>query len=445
MPDTRFDVLVIGAGPAGSVAALVLARAGVRVALVDKARFPRDKACGDLVGPRGVQLLSDLAVELPPAATVGDMIVVGPTGRRVRLPCYPSTTYPGYAFASPRASLDAALQEAAVSAGADPFVGRAAEPVFHDTSLHGFVLSSGERLCADVVIGADGASSRVAEVARLVDSTRVLWGFALRAYVDDPVQVPHVVLWEPAAWRGFPGYGWLFPGAGRRANVGLGLGVLSDRRAGARAAQHFDSFLEHLWRLGVLDARLPPSAVGNRLGGWLKLGMVGTTPARGRVLLVGDAAGLVNPLQGEGISQAMRSGRAAAEAVLAGPEAAATRYRAYLVAAFAPYQSVAAPAHAALLPRPRATAALGRVLTAPGVGRVIAGGWSIFWNDLLDGARPRPARRVAAAAAALGRLVSSGGRTRRWFAETVPRDGRGSASARAGLEVSAAPAPPPAR
>ena len=72
MPAKRFDVLVIGAGPAGSVAALVLARGGARVALVDKAAFPRDKACGDLVGPRGVQLLSDLAIELPPTAMVGD-------------------------------------------------------------------------------------------------------------------------------------------------------------------------------------------------------------------------------------------------------------------------------------------------------------------------------------------------------------------------------------
>src|SRR5213592_2366246 len=115
----HFDALVVGAGPAGSVAALVLARGGARVALVDKARFPRDKACGDLVGPRGVQLLSDLAIEVAPAATVGDMIVVGPTGRRVRLPCYPGATYPGYAFASPRASLDATLQEAALSAGAE--------------------------------------------------------------------------------------------------------------------------------------------------------------------------------------------------------------------------------------------------------------------------------------------------------------------------------------
>ena len=76
MPDRRFDVLVVGAGPAGSVAAVALARGGARVALVDKTRFPRDKACGDLVGARGVQLLSDMAVEVPNAEMVGDVIVV---------------------------------------------------------------------------------------------------------------------------------------------------------------------------------------------------------------------------------------------------------------------------------------------------------------------------------------------------------------------------------
>ncbi len=416
MPGKRFDVLVVGAGPAGSVAALVLARGGARVALVDKSTFPRDKACGDFVGPRGVQLLADLGLEVSGAATVGDMVVVGPTGRRVRLPCYPGTSYPGYAIASPRASLDATLHEAAVSAGAMPFVGRAAEPLLRDLRLDGFVLSSGERLSADVVIGADGASSRVAELAGLVDRSRVLWGFALRSYVDDPVQLPHIVLWEPTAWRGFPGYGWLFPGVGGRANVGLGLGVLSDRTAGARAARHFDAFLAHLQRLGVLDGRGTPASMSNRLGGWLKLGMVGTTPARGRVALVGDAAGLINPLQGEGISQAMRSGRAAAEAVLAEPAAPAMHYRAWIESTYSPFLSVAAPAHGALLPRPRVTAAVGRLLTAPGVGRVIAGGWSIFWNDLLDGAVQRPARTVASTVAHVGGAAMAPSRIGRWFA-----------------------------
>jgi hypothetical protein len=147
------------------------------------------------------------------------------------------------------------------------------------------------------------------------------------------------------------------------------------------------------------------------------MGMVGTTPARGRVLLVGDATGLVNPLQGEGISQAMGSARAAAEAVLAGPHKAAARYRAFLAETYGPFQSVTAPIHGSLLPRPRAVAAVGRTLTAPGVSRAVAGGWSIFWNDLLVGARPRPARRLAAIALGLGRAVTARGRTRRWFAE----------------------------
>jgi 2-polyprenyl-6-methoxyphenol hydroxylase-like FAD-dependent oxidoreductase len=156
-------------------------------------------------------------------------------------------------------------------------------------------------------------------------------------------------------------------------------------------------------------------AASRRLGGWLKMGMVGTNPAAGRVLLVGDAAGLVNPLQGEGISQALRSGRAAAEAVLAGPAGAGDRYRRFLGTAFAPYLAVTAPVHAGLLPRPRAVAAVGRLLTAPGVGRAIAGGWSLYWNDLLDGARPGSARTVAATAAGLGRLATATSATRRWF------------------------------
>ena len=86
MIDKRFDVLIVGSGPAGSIAALVLARGGARVALVDKTAFPRDKACGDLIGPRGVQLLRDLALEVPDAPRVSDMLVVGPTGSYEALP-----------------------------------------------------------------------------------------------------------------------------------------------------------------------------------------------------------------------------------------------------------------------------------------------------------------------------------------------------------------------
>ena len=208
----RFDALVVGSGPAGSIAATVLARGGARVALVDKAHFPRDKACGDLIGPRGVQLLSDLGITIPGAMKVDDMIVVGPTSRRVRLPCYPGLTYPGHGFAMPRVDFDAALRKVAIDAGVEAFIDRAADPLWGYGGLEGFTLSSGKNVRADTIIGADGASSRVAAAADLVDPDRVLWGFAVRAYVEERVDVPYIVLWEQIPWRAFPGYGWLFPG-----------------------------------------------------------------------------------------------------------------------------------------------------------------------------------------------------------------------------------------
>ncbi len=404
MSGGHFDALVVGAGPAGSIAALVLARGGARVALVDKARFPRDKACGDLVGPRGIQTLADLGVAVD-GPRVGDMEVIGPSGRRVLLRATPGLTYPGHAVVARRARMDADLQEMAVAAGAEPFTGRAGPAAFSDDGeLRGFQVDMDKkeavRLTADLVIGADGALSRVATAAGLVNEARVLWAFALRAYIPGPPPLPRIHFWERSPMAGYPGYGWVFPGEGDTANIGLGVGALGDRRAGARAARDLPAF--------VAAAGLDPAAVDRTLGGWIKLGMVGTEPARGRTLLTGDAAGLVNSLQGEGIAQAIGSGRAAAEAFLAGgADRAADLYRSELARRYAPYVATTAPVTAWMIRRPGAVAHLGRLLTAPGVGTALAGGWAVYWNDLLDGARPGWPRRVARLADLTGRVVTS--------------------------------------
>ena len=398
-------MIVVGAGPAGCVAAVVLAKAGARVGLVDKAGAGRDKACGDLIGPRGVRLLDDLGLDVSRAQTAGDMIVTGPGGRRVLLPARAGRTYPDHAIVVPRARFDALLRNAALDAGAVDIAARVAS--VDDGRV---VFDEGRSIESDFVIGADGATSITARTAGLVDPSRVLWGFAVRGYIEANVSLPLIALWNDEDHRGFPGYGWLFPGPDG-ANLGLGVGLGHSRQHGHRAQQQLDAFCAHLVRIGALESA-PGSAV-RQLGGWLKMGLVGTRPAAGKVLLVGDAAGLVNPLQGEGIAQALGSGGAAAQAILDGPGEAADSYRHWVNATYGRWTSVTTPIHATLVGRARHIAALSATLTAPVVGRLIASTWAIYWNNLTDGAIQTPAVVSARAVHHLGRAGTVRSRLRR--------------------------------
>jgi flavin-dependent dehydrogenase len=204
----------------------------------------------------------------------------------------------------------------------------------------------------------------------------------------------------------------MFPAADGGANVGLGLAVGAQRADATQAAARFRDFLRHLEREGLL----PHDRVADRLGGWLKMGAVGTVPARHRVLLAGDAAGLINPLQGEGIAQAMASGRAAAEAIIAGPAGAAERYRRELHA-MTDHHRRNAPVQAGMIRHPVAVSMSARVLTAPLLRRAVAGAWGLYWNDLVRGARPSRHRRIASTAT---RVVSVATRRADGFGDMTP-------------------------
>jgi menaquinone-9 beta-reductase len=394
-----WDVVVAGAGPAGSIAALVLARAGARVALIDKAAFPRDKACGDLIGPRGVQVLSDLAVPVPDAGQGTDLLVAGPSGRRSRLPAFDGKTYAGHGIVVPRRTLDDALRGAAVAAGAVPVRARiSAADLAADGSVRALIASDGRRFTSPLVIGADGALSRVALLAGLLDPDAALWGFAIRGYIPAEVPMPLLVLLDERPWHIYPGYGWLFPGADGQANIGIGIGM-GRRRTPAAALQ---ADLDRLCAILRLGGDIGPDArPGPVTGGWLRMGGTGTPLAGRNVLLAGDAAGLINPLQGEGIGPAMLSGRAAAGAVLADPARAATRYAETVGELMLRYMRGAAALQEAMLERPRLASAGMRLLTAPPLRTLVAGTWSLYWNGLADGAMPRPSARAAAAVQAL--------------------------------------------
>jgi flavin-dependent dehydrogenase len=309
-----------------------------------------------------------------------------------------------------RRDLDSALRDAAVAAGAVPLT----------ASVRGLdgegVLTDGPRLAAPIVIGADGALSRVAQAAGLVHPAEALWGFALRGYVERDVPRGRIDIFRAPGTAPVPGYGWAFPSSGGGTNVGVGLGLRDRRDRGKVAAGLLAAYLRLVWKEHAPELE-------DRRGGWLRMGLAGVTPARGNVLLVGDAAGLVNPLSGEGIAEAMLSGQAAAEAVLAGPAQAAERYRAVLAARHARFHSATGAVHAALVARPTAIGRAAELLTAPVLGRAVSGGGWLAANDLLEGARGGPSRAVAAAFAAGTLAATAASRRRRAIATRVAQPG----------------------
>jgi geranylgeranyl reductase family protein len=410
----QFDAVVVGAGPAGTIAALTLARGGARVALIDKARFPRDKACGDLIGPRGVGLLSELGLRVEPTRMVRDLRVIGFGGDEISMWCPTTDAFPDYALYVRRTALDNALFNEAVRAGAVPIHGRIGDPIHHDCGrLIGVSLDSGRALGAEFFIGADGSTTRLGQIANLVDPARGLWCFALRTYLPSSLDTPHIILWDQKPWKAFPGYGWIFPDGTGWANVGVGIGVGPNRSEGSRATRELDGFIDRMAHRGLIETPASEDLPPRRLGGWLRMGLTGTKVAAGNVLLAGDAAALVNPYQGEGISQAIESGRAAATTILRAPARAAQAYTSNIWDLFGRHEAPAAAIQTKTLRHLRIASAAGRMLTRWPLANLLAEPSAIYLGQLNEGAIPGRSLRTAKLIESFTNTITSRNKTRR--------------------------------
>lgn len=307
----QFDLVILGAGPAGTSAAVTARALGLSVALVDKARFPRDKLCGGLVTGRCAQHLAAIfgpgtGADLFDTCRDFEFHMNGtPLGRLQDMPP---------AHLTMRRDFDNLLYSRALAAGAADFTGRRVAAL--DLPGNRVRLRTGENLRYGCLIGADGVQSITARAlfGAPFDTRRI--GFALEiedtsasARVGQPVRIDFAA----ADW----GYGWAFP---KRGGTTIGLGGIHARNSDmkARLAAYLDI-------LGVE----PGVAVK---GHFLPFGGYRNRPGRGNVLLAGDAAGFVDPLTGEGIGHAIHSGALAARAVSEAlatcrPDSAATRYR----------------------------------------------------------------------------------------------------------------------
>jgi len=301
-----YDLAVVGGGPAGAAAALAArqTRPDARVLLLDKADFPRDKACGDAIAAHaGDELVSLGAGSVLDAwPSVARLRLRSPEGRVAARRCRRVN------WVMPRRVFDARLVQAAESAG----VQRRTERVRRVEQRHDMVVLNG-RIAARVVVGADGANSTVRRLLGVAPNPPGHLAVAVRGYGRAPAGSPEQLIAMVA--EGWPSYAWSFPVGDGTANVGYGL--LRDRFEGGKNQLH-----------ARLSAALPdaqPDAASLRAH-HLPFSSRRPVPALGRVLLAGDAASLINPLSGEGIYYALLSGRLAGMCAVEDPSAAARRY-----------------------------------------------------------------------------------------------------------------------
>ena len=315
------DMVIIGAGPAGAGAAIRAARAGVNVVVFDKAPHGRDKVCGDGLTPRAIAALNELDIPLEDAHhIVGLRMIANSTVRELDWP--DGTRFPNHGAVWPRRRLDAALIDAASAAGADVRWETEALPIMENGKVVG-VEAGGDRWEAPFTVVAAGAPGKV---AKMLGTDRVEdepFGLAIRAYVESPRHADQhleaCLTLQDEHGVAVPGYGWMFPAGDGTVNIGAG--ALSTMKGFKklnlnRLLDDYRNLVQESWGLGPFLERprawrLPMSAQRRHGDGWVA---------------IGDAAGLINPMNGEGIDYGLESGILASDLFVENPATAAARY-----------------------------------------------------------------------------------------------------------------------
>jgi len=321
---TAVDLVVAGAGPAGAAAALTAARQGLSVVCIDRARFPRNKTCGDGLTTQALRLLQGLGLTRDGLAAAGylpvhECVVVSPSGREARLPLPTDGDHAGVVT---RAGLDAALLDLLPTAGVDVRQGATLEELAVSTDGVKVRCAGDITIEARHLVAADGHWSTVRRQLHPEEARDLGTWHAARQYFDGVNDERLWVLFEEDL---LPGYAWVFPMPGGGANVGFGV-----LRAGRHGRELKDLWTDVLARRRLRAILGRDAHARDAVRAWPI--PTAYSPARlvdGPVLYAGDAAAVVDPLTGEGIAQALETGIATAEASARGGDThtVARRYR----------------------------------------------------------------------------------------------------------------------
>lgn len=315
-------MIVIGGGPAGAATAIRAARLGIKVTVFEKGDRGRDKVCGDGLTPRAVGALNDLEINLHEAHQIQGLRMIA--GSKTRELDWPETSrFPAHGAVWPRRQLDAALMDAAAEAGAELIYNTEVLPEVDSSGRCVGVSTPNGQWTADLVVLAAGAQGKAARILGAERDPNEPFGLAIRTYAETPrhadAHIEACLTLQDENGVAVPGYGWLFPAGDGTVNIGCGALSTMKGFKSLNLNKLCDAYRDQMqdsWSLGpYLERprawRLPMSAQKRHGLGWVA---------------VGDAAGLVNPMNGEGIDYGLETGMLIADLFNDNPVTATEKY-----------------------------------------------------------------------------------------------------------------------